>query len=387
MSNLYPIAAVLVSVFLLISGNALVAVAAPVRATLDGFGDLTVGLLGSAYFFGMLLGTLRTPALVRRAGHVRAFAAFVALGAVSIDLMSAWETPGAWLVSRALIGFVLAGIYAVVESWINGAANNSNRGALYAVYQIVNFAASSVGQLLMRGLDPLTFLPFTVGSALYALAIVPLAMTRAEAPEAPRAVRVKLSTLRKLPRLSAAASFVAGACNGASISLGPVYALQIGVKPEAVPFFTAAIVVGSALGVYPAGWLSDRVDRRLIMTIAMGLGAAFELALALLAPRGAALISLGFLVGLTTYTLYTLAVSIANDRAAAHDMVLISASLLFIYCVSAIIAPAVSSLAMRELGPSALFWQNGAIHVALAVYAAGAFAGGRHAPSFRFRRP
>ena len=369
MSPLSSLAALLGSVFLLVSGNALVSVVAPVRASLDGFGDVAVGLLGSAYYAGMLAGALKTPALVRRVGHIRAFAAFVAIGGVAIDLLPALEFPAAWLISRALLGFVLAGVYAIIESWINGSASDANRGALYATYQIVNFAASSTGQLLMSGLDPTTFLPFTVGSALYALSIVPLSLTKRDAPELPSVGRVDLAAIRALAPLSLAGAFIAGACNGASMSLAPLYALQIGVAPGKVPLFTSAIVIGSALGVFPVGRLSDRIDRRLIMAVAMAVGAAMEIALAVIAPTGAPLIAYGFLVGLTTFTLYTLAASIANDGAAPSEMVLISSGLLFVYCVAAIASPTLASVAMRRFGPSALFWQNGACHAALAGFA------------------
>jgi len=369
LSRLAPIASILIAVLLLISGNALIAVVAPVRASLDGFGDLTVGLLGSAYFAGMWLGTLYTPRMVRRSGHIRAFAGFVAVITVAYVLMPAGEAPLLWLASRALVGFALAGVYPIVESWIQGAATNSNRGALFAIYQVVNFGASSIGQLMMRGLDPLTYLPFSVGAALSALAILPLAITQADAPEPPREVKLKLSTFRGLSPLALIAALVAGVCNGASISLGPVYALQIGVAPRSVPFFTAAIVIGSSLGVFPVGRLSDRLDRRVVMAAVMAAGAVFEIALAWWQPTGAPLIALGFLVGLTTYTLYTLAAAIANDHAEAHDMVLVSAALLFVYCLAAIVSPTLASLAMRAIGPSALYWQNGVVHAALAVYA------------------
>jgi MFS family permease len=77
----------------------------------------------------MLLGTLKTPVIVRRVGHISAFTAFVA-----IDIMPVWGAPGTWLVSRALLGFAFSGIYAVIESWIHAKASNTNRGALYGVY-------------------------------------------------------------------------------------------------------------------------------------------------------------------------------------------------------------------------------------------------------------
>lgn len=369
MPALAPIAALLVTVFVLICGNALIGVATPIRADLDGFGALTIGLIGSAYFAGMLGGTLKTPAIVRQVGHIRAFSAFVALAVVAVDILPLWEAPIAWFFSRALIGFVFAGIYAVIESWINGAASNSNRGALYAAYQIVNFGASAVGQLLFRELDARSFAPFVVGASLMALGSVPLTMTSADAPELPREVDFNLAWLFRLSPISVAASFVAGATNGASISLAPIYALQIGVEPSSVPFFTAAIVIGSALGVFPVGRLSDRVDRRAIMAVVMCAGGLIELALALLNPHGTWLVGAGFLVGLTTYTLYTLAASLANDRAPTHDMVRVSAGLLFVYCVAAMLTPPLASMGMRTFGAGALFAQAALFHLALAALA------------------
>jgi len=123
---LSSIAALLFSVFLLIGGNALVGVTTPLRGHIERFSDLTVGLLGSAYFAGMLAGTLAAPAVIRRGGHIRAFAAFVAMAIVSVILMPVIVSPWAWLLFRALTGFVFAGIYAVIEAWINAKATNSN---------------------------------------------------------------------------------------------------------------------------------------------------------------------------------------------------------------------------------------------------------------------
>ena len=108
----------------------------------------------------MLAGTLAAPVVIRRGGHIRAFAAFVALAVVSVVLMPVFVSPWAWLVFRALIGFVFAGLYAVIEAWINAKATNANRGALYALYQIANFSASAGGQMLLQPLGPGGFSAF-----------------------------------------------------------------------------------------------------------------------------------------------------------------------------------------------------------------------------------
>jgi MFS family permease len=111
------------------------------------------------------------------------------------------------------------------------------------------------------------------------------------------------------------------------------------------------------------------MDRRAVMVATMSASVVVEIALASFRFAGAPLVMMGFLVGLTTYTLYTLAISHANDRAKPHDMVAVSAGVLFIYCVGAILSPALASLLMRQFGPSALFVQASLVHAVMAAFA------------------
>jgi MFS family permease len=74
-----PIASLLLSVALLLMGNGLQGVLLPVSASLGGFSDVDIGILGSAYYVGFMVGCLFGPRLVRRAGHIRAFAAMVSI--------------------------------------------------------------------------------------------------------------------------------------------------------------------------------------------------------------------------------------------------------------------------------------------------------------------
>ncbi|WP_158818129.1 MFS transporter [Methylocapsa sp. S129] len=363
------ILALLLSVFFLVAGNALAGLIVPLRAKIEGFSELSIGLLGSAYFVGMLAGALVAPAIVRRAGHIRAFSAFVAITVVVVILFPIWTAPAAWLVMRGALGFAFAGLYGVTESWINSKANNANRGALYGIYQIVTFGGSACGQLLLTLRSPTSYELFSIAGVLLALAIVPLAMTTVEPPLEPKSVRIRLGWLIRTSPVAALAAIAVGAANGAVWALGPVYALGLGLSPETVPWFTTAVVLGSAVGVYPAGRLSDRFDRRTILVLAAGLGALFEAALWRHQGGGASLVALGFAVGVTSFSLYTIAISHANDRASAEQLLLVSSGMLFLYCIGAILAPTIAAFMMRLFGPSALFAQNGLIHLALAAFA------------------
>jgi MFS family permease len=368
LKTLSAIVALLASVFLLIAGGAVAGLIVPLRAKMEGFPELSIGLLGSAYFVGMLGGSVAAPAIVKRAGHIRAFSAFVAGTVVIVILYPLWVQPAAWLVMRGGLGFAFAGLYGIIESWINSKASNSNRGALYGIYQIVNYCASACGQLVLTLQAPSSYELFSVSAALLAMAIVPLAMTTVEPPLEPKTVRIRLGWLARLSPVAALAAVAVGAANGAVWAMGPIYALGLGLSPESVPWFTTAVVIGSAIGVYPFGRLSDHFDRRLVIVLVAGAGAVFEVALWRHQGGGVMLSALGFAVGVTTFALYTLAISHANDRASAGELMLISSGMLFLYCVGAILAPAIAAWMMRLFGPSALFAQNALIHLALAGF-------------------
>jgi MFS family permease len=302
------------------------------------------------------------------AGHIRAFSAFVAASVVIVILYPIWVAPAVWLVMRAALGFAFAGLYGIIESWINSKATNSNRGALYGVYQIITYCGSACGQLLLTLHTPRSYELFSAAGALLAMSIVPLAMTKVEAPIQPKAVRIRLSRLARLSPVAAVAAVAVGAANGAFWALGPVYALGLGLSPQAVPWFTTAVILGSAIGVYPAGRLSDHFDRRVVIVAMAGAGALLEIALWRYRDGGASLVALGFAVGVTAFALYTLAISHANDRASAEQTMLVSSGMLFLYCIGAILAPALAALMMRLFGPSTLFAQNALIHLGLAAF-------------------
>src|SRR5262249_9509553 len=140
-------------------------------------------------------------------------------------------TPIVWVILRGILGFAFAGIYSIFDAWTNATASNANRGRLYALYQIVNFAGSAIGQQLPRYDHPHGVRLFCISAILLALSIVPLATTRSDAPAQPRSIRLRLAWLCRISPIGAATAFIVGAANGAFFSLAPVYALDVGGSP------------------------------------------------------------------------------------------------------------------------------------------------------------
>ena len=369
MGQLSAIAALLSSVFLLIAGNSLVNTLVATRAKLEAFPQLALALLASAYFVGMLAGTMAAPALVRRAGFVRAFTASVAIAMAVTIACPLLVFPAAWILLRGILGFAFAVLYGVIEGWVQSRATNKTRGGVYGFYQIVHFAGATLGQQLIQ-IDFITsFTLFSVASILTALAIIPLALTRSEPPGAASSVRLRIGWLIGVSPVGAATALAVGSANGALWFLAPIFALGPAQSPQRVAAFMTAIVLGSAVGVLPIGRISDKLDRRLVIVVCACIGVSVELMLWLYgAPPEWLLITLGFILGFVTLPLYMLAASQTNDRSGPDHAVEVSSGLLFLYCSGAIFSPYLASWLMGRFGDSTLFAQNAAIHLGLAAF-------------------
>ena len=105
------VSALLTAVFILIAGNGLSNTLIPLSATAAHFPPLSIGVIASAYFVGMFIGCIAAPRIIARAGHIRAFSAFVAVakgffpnsaGRESAVFHSAPPSWSTWSVGRSL---------------------------------------------------------------------------------------------------------------------------------------------------------------------------------------------------------------------------------------------------------------------------------------------
>ncbi len=365
----HSIAAILGSVALLIPGNSLLNTLTPLRGKLEGFPSVSLGLLGSIYFGAMLLGSLASPAIVKRIGYVRAYGMFSGTAAAASATMAYFPDPAWWMALRAIVGFCVAGLFSITDGWVQGKADNSNRGRLGAVYQCTHFTASAIGQALVATADPRTATLFLLVAALVGSAVLPLALARTPPPARPATVKPEIVTLLRTAPVAAVTVLIAGAANGSYWSLAPVFALVGGLSNAQISAFLTATVVGSALAIWPLGRLSDRMDRRVILSVQMGAAIVFELALASFGTRlGWGTAIFGFLIGCCGMTLYSIAMSHANDRAEPSRSVGIASSLLFFYCVGAVAGPPIAVAVMERFGDAALFLCMATVHLVALAY-------------------
>jgi MFS family permease len=363
------VSALLAAVFILIAGNGLSNTLIPLAGIAAAFPDFSLGAIGSAYFGGMLIGCLATPRIIARAGHVRAFAAFVAVATVATLAHPVFVQPIAWGVIRAVTGFCFAGLYATIESWMHDKADNVVRGRMLAVYQMMNYAGSATGQQAIRFLSPSSFVSFSVVAAALSLSVLPLAYTRSDPPEPPPEPRLRLAWLFRISPVGVIGALVSGSANGTFWSLAPVFAERSGLSAGGVASFMTAAIIGAALVQWPVGRIADRRDRRHIMVVAMAIAIAAQLGMIYFAKSEAAvLIALAACVGMSVFVLYPLSSAHAQDLTARENAVEVSTGLLLAYTIGAIIGPTIAAWMMVHIGPQALFIHNVMIHIAFIIF-------------------
>ena len=367
---LAPVAALLLSVALLLAGNGLQNTLAPVRASLEGFSPLALGGLGAAYYIGFGLGCFFGPSLVRRAGHIRTFAAMVAIVSAAALIHPLFVDPAVWQGMRFVTGICFAVLFMVIESWLNEKATNETRGVVFSVYIVVNLGMVSLGQLLVTLDDPKAFSLFALASILVSVAAVPLAMTKSEQPTPPANVRVRLLKLYKLSPVGVVGVLAVGLTNGPFWSLGPVFAEKAGGSAQAAAIFMAIGALAGAIGQWPLGRTSDKMDRRRVIIVACfgavlgGVGAAIFGN----TSETARLASI-FIFGAFALPLYALSAAHMNDMVEQDGFVEAAGGLLLTFAIGAAIGPLLASAAMSAWGQSSLFLYTASIHVLLICFA------------------
>lgn len=370
LSPLGSIIALLLGTAFLLTGSGLHGLLLPLRGQMEGFPTASLGALGAAWAAGFVAGCFVAPRIVRRAGHVRAFGAFAASGAIIALLTGMWVDPTGWVILRIFTGFTMAGAFMVIESWLNEKSTNENRGTVFGIYMMLTYASLTAGQMTVAFGDVSNTILFMTTGILFCMALIPTAVSKAVSPEPLTQASLDLKGLYVNSPVAFLGCVLVGIANGAWGTLGAVYGGQIGISTlQIATMMSIAVLAGAALQL-PAGRLSDRMDRRFVIS-----GAAFGsglvgLLILLTAPRhGTYVIAMTGVYGAFAYTLYSIIVAHANDHASPEDFVKVASGLLFLYGFGTMIGPLIGGVLMEIMPPESLFLITALAHFGLGAYA------------------
>lgn len=367
-SLLRNVAALIAAVAILQLAAGLLGVRIPLAFTEDGHSRTALGLIAAAYSAGFMMGAMIATQLLARVGHIRVYAACAAVFAVATLALHFSHDVWTWGLARMGAGVAVALMFAAIESWMNFSIGAQARGEVMSVYMVLTKGALAIGPFLAFSYAPAAAEPWMIAGALAALSMVPICFTAAEQPAPPKAQPIALVEQFATAPAAVIGSFGAGLVNGGVLALAPLYAAQHYGANAAAEFYSAAFI-GSLLLQWPAGRISDRVDRRLVIAALAALAAAASFALALGSGR---LLSwsatlLFFLWGAGALSFYGIAVAHMADRAELGRLAQSAAGLLFVWAAGSVVGPLIMGPLVDWFDVAGMFWFAGAAALAVAA--------------------
>jgi len=362
--------ALLLGFGILMLGDGLQGTLLAVRADQEGFATAITGLVMSSFYVGFLLGSIMTPKITAQVGHIRVFAALAALASAAILVHAVFVQVPVWIALRFVSGFCFAGLYIVAESWLNDRATNETRGKLLSLYMVVSYLGVGAGQLLLNLAEPGEYLLFILTSVLISIAVVPLLLSAGSPPAFRESVNISLRELFRLSPLGIVSMFAVGLVTATFFALGPVYGQRIGLDIENISYFMAAAVAGTVILQGPVGALSDRFDRRIVLTVVTLLAALAAVICVPLSQESslALLLSVGLFGGLAI-PLYSICIAYTNDHLHPSQMIAASGALVLTGGLGAVLGPILIAIIMDRFGDQMFFWSMGGIHGLMGLYA------------------
>ena len=362
--------ALLLGITFIMVGNGLQGTLLGLRASLEGFPTTATGIVMTGYYVGFVAGSIVVPKLLKNVGHIRVFAAMASLASGAVLLHGLWVHPVGWTLFRVLTGFCFAGLFVVSESWLNDAATNRNRGQLLSVYMALVFSGMAGGQFLLLLADPQSFELFIAVSLLVSFALVPIVLSVSPAPGFEAPAHLGWRELYSMSPLGVAGAVMVGTAHAALFTMTPVYAGLVELSLGQVSVLMSAALLGGMALQWPIGWLSDRFDRRRVIT-----AVSFAAALAALGAWSMSDVSwpaflvFVFLFGGTCLPLYSLCLAHISDFLAPEQIVAASATVVLVHGVGLCVGPLLASAGMTAMGPNGLFLFLMAVHAGIGVFA------------------
>ncbi len=359
-SLLRNVAALIAAVAILQLAAGLLGVRIPLAFTADGYSRTALGLVAAAYSAGFMMGAMVATALLARVGHIRVYAACAAIFSASTLLLHFTGDVWSWGLARMIAGIAVALMFAAIESWLSFSIDSRVRGEVMSVYMVLTKGALALGPFFAFGYAPPEAEPWMIAAAIAALSMVPICFTAAEQPDPPKAQPLALVEQFATAPAAVIGSFGAGLVNGGVLAMAPLYAAE-NYGPQAANEFYSAAFIGSLLLQWPAGRVSDRIDRRMVIAGLAGLAAISAFALALWSGEllGWSATLIFCLWGAGALSFYGIAVAHMVDRAEPGKLAQSAAGLLFVWAAGSVIGPLAIGPLVDFFDVAGMFWFAG----------------------------
>jgi len=296
--------------------------------------------LASAFYAGLLAGTLLIERAIARVGHKDAFVIALSVFIATILVLPLAPHQSVWLLARFVAGVSVAGIFVIVESWLMS-GEESQRAKRLGVYMCSLYGGSAVGQLGIGYLGITGGVPFIAMFTLLFGAIIVLMYGQATAPQIHDAQSLSLKQISKLSHSALIGCIVSGLTLGSIYGLMPVELAQRNIAHQDIGGLMALVIMGG-MAVQPmVTWLSHHIGQVLLMALFCLLGVASIGMLTINHDFYVLGMSL-FVLGMATFALYPIAINLGCRNLDPSYLVSVTQVMLLCYSIGSVAGPLVA---------------------------------------------
>ena len=315
-----------------------------------------IGLITSCFFIGALACTIVSHRLISHVGHMRAYAIFTALFAISALLHDISNNLIFWAILRFMLGFCYYSIVLIVESWLNEKIPNSVRSRVLGFYEIIFYGAFAIGAVIMS-MDLSTAKVFLVGTIAIILGSIPLNFLKIKSPKIPKAMSISLPKIYNIAPLALATSIIAGLTMNGFFSMASLFIITQGYTPAQAGIFIIIGMCGGFIAHTIFGTISDKFGRKLAIILASSVALLACFIFVFISPGITFQYVIVFFLGFGIFVLYALALARANDVVTDKNAyVEVVRTLLFSYLIGSFLSTIVIGFLINQFGAMAFIY-------------------------------
>jgi len=260
-----------------------------------------------------------------------------------------------WFILRFLLGAGGTGIWLLSEVWINGFAEDHNRGKIIGAYSALLSLGFIVGVLMFSVIGVESNTAFYLAAGFVLIAAIPV-WTMSDLPTNEMAEDISMWNHMVLSPGLMGSSWMMGFLYAATAYLLPIFALQFDLNYAQSSRTIAWLGSGELAMPLFVGWFADKIDKRKLMIFI----ALVTIATLSIMPFvfAAPFMRLGilFVLGGAIMSFYSLGLTILGQKFKGSLLASANASFIFFLCLGEIIGPPVIGTAMDLFGTFAFGW-------------------------------
>tara|TARA_S200000501_G_C20819236_1_gene742036 strand:- start:72 stop:1229 length:1158 start_codon:yes stop_codon:yes gene_type:complete len=316
-----------------------------------GYSNTEIGLNVVAQPLAVILFVRITPIIIHKIGLARSIVIAQIFTILLYFTFPIFESLTAWFIIRFLIGFAGALAWNAFDTWMLSMADDSNRGKIVTIYNTVFVIGFAIGPMVISLTGIEGWLPFVVIAALSFLAIIPLITIKIDDPKLPEKKSLPVfAAIIGAPTIFGAA-ILCGLDDVMFVSFFPIFMIKSNFSQDLALQFVTITLVGGVICQPIVGVLLDKVNKRLLMNIAVLITFICPIIFALFINNFYIMAISCFMWGGAASGIFAISLTMLGERYSASQVAGATAILVMVFEVGSLTGPLIGGRVMDIVGP------------------------------------